>query len=165
MKIYLAARYGRRDQLRELRSFLQAMGHVVTSSWLDSEWKSVGSDAPSHAPPGEREKACNQNLVDLDNADCCISFTEDPASADGKRGGRHVEFGYALAKGKRVIVVGYTENVFHFHKSVEFFRNREELLQAFTVDLVISPNEARTKFGYEPWPHGGDDPMKGGDER
>jgi hypothetical protein len=46
-------------------------------------------------------------------ADAVIIFTEIP-NATPATGGRHVEFGLALAQGKRVIVVGPRENVFHY---------------------------------------------------
>jgi hypothetical protein len=40
---------------------------------------------------------------------------------DSGRGGRHVEFGAAVATGKRLIVVGHRENLFHHLPGVEFF--------------------------------------------
>jgi len=46
-------------------------------------------------------------------ADAVIVFTEIP-NAVLATGGSHVEFGLALAQGKRVIVVGPRENVFHY---------------------------------------------------
>jgi hypothetical protein len=46
-------------------------------------------------------------------ADAVIIFTEIPNTVLAT-GGRHVEFGLALAQGKRVIVVGPRENVFHY---------------------------------------------------
>jgi hypothetical protein len=38
-----------------------------------------------------------------------------------KGGGRHVEFGYGMAKGKRLVLIGERENVFHDHPSVEVY--------------------------------------------
>ena len=46
-------------------------------------------------------------------ADTVIIFTEIPNTILAT-GGRHVEFGLALAQGKRVIIVGPRENVFHY---------------------------------------------------
>ena len=46
-------------------------------------------------------------------ADGVIVFTGMPNSVLAT-GGSHVEFGLALAQGKRVIVVGPRENVFHY---------------------------------------------------
>lgn len=45
------------------------------------------------------------------------------AAGRASRGGRHVEFGMALALGKRVIVVGPRENVFHLLPEVEVHVN------------------------------------------
>lgn len=97
MRIYLASRYGRIEQLRIVRKRLCDLGHVATSRWLDTErarvsdWGSLIDCRAKHA------------LIDLDDvltADCVISFTEEPGSVNGKRGGRHVEFGVALQAGK-----------------------------------------------------------------
>jgi len=166
MKIYLAARYSRREQLCELRDQLKRMGHEVTSRWLQTEWVNR-PDQSSAAPPEYRAKYAQIDLEDVDAADVVVSFTDPPAGTcpkceglgdivwpaedggsprmrcpecQGKgytrsgRGGRHVEFGYAMAKGKRLIVVGYRENLFHEHPSVEFCLNQ--------MDLVITLGQA-----------------------
>src|SRR5260370_22529594 len=54
-----------------------------------------------------------QDCEDLMAADAVIIFTEIPNTILAT-GGRHVEFGLALAQGKRVIIVGPRENVFHY---------------------------------------------------
>ena len=46
------------------------------------------------------------------------------------RGGRHVEFGLALAAGKRLCIVGPRENIFHFLPRVEVFRSTDDLVGA-----------------------------------
>lgn len=129
MKIYLAARYSRIEELRNLREELQRMGHEVTSRWLDTDWERT-SNGSSVAPPEYREKHCLIDLEDVRAADCCISFTEEPNSPHGKKGGRHVEFGVALQDGKRLIVVGFRENIFHHHPKVEFFNSQWDMLRA-----------------------------------
>lgn len=53
-------------------------------------------------------------------ADLVVSFTE-AEDAPASRGGRHVSFGVALALGKRLVVVGHRENVFHTLPQVQFF--------------------------------------------
>lgn len=61
----------------------------------------------------------------------------------GGRGGRHVEFGYAMAKGKRLIVVGHRENLFHEHPAVEFFASMWDMVRAIgptpEVDRLTTP--------------------------
>ena len=86
MKIYFAARWERRDEIREL-----VRGLPTTSRWLSQE---VGASG---------------DLDDIRVADCLCLFTE---KGPFPRGGRMVEFGYALALGKRMIVIGPDENIF-----------------------------------------------------
>lgn len=126
----MAAGYGRRDQLRAFRDKLVALGHIVTSRWIDTEWVKSSDDCTSSAPPEERQKYVGIDLDDLDAAECCISFTEALGSGKGKRGGRHVEFGYALHAKKRLILVGNRENLFHFHLSVEVYSDEEACIAA-----------------------------------
>jgi len=53
------------------------------------------------------------DLEDIETADALLFFAEDPLVGI-PRGGRHVEFGYGLARGKYIDVVGPRENVFHY---------------------------------------------------
>jgi len=129
MKIYLASSYGRREQLKSVRDELLRMGHAVTGSWLDTSFE-LNCGGSSAACATEWEAVCVTDLQDLLAASCCISFTEEPDSANGKRGGRHVEFGVALQAGKRLIVVGPRENVFHHHPKVEVFESQWDMLRA-----------------------------------
>lgn len=127
MRIYLAARYSRRKELRGVREVLQAMGHVVTSRWLDTDWDRTPEGQSSAAPPEYRAKYAVIDLEDVESADAVVSFTEEPESGGG-RGGRHVEHGYAMALKKRIYVVGHRENLFHEHPSTRFHEDVSSLL-------------------------------------
>lgn len=118
MRFYLAARFGRKEQLLNVRKWLRLLGHEVTSRWLDTTWEDSDPNVSSVAPPEYREKYCLIDLEDVLAAECLISFTERPDDSAGKRGGRHVEFGVALQAGKPLIIVGERENIFHHHPSV-----------------------------------------------
>lgn len=131
MKIYLAARVGRQAELKSYRDTLERIGHKVTSTWLDEDL-TVEQDRTAEA----RLEVCLRDLIDLGNADCLISFTEDPNTSLGKRGGRHVEFGIALQAGKKLIVVGYRENVFHFHPKVEFYVDANVMLWDLIMPIM-----------------------------
>lgn len=133
MKIYLAARYSRREELCGYRAELEAMGHTVTSRWLngsyqiDEKGKPIGDHGEALVETGETTEAdrlrahfVTEDCEDVRSADCVISFTEPPRSALGNRGGRHVEFGMAVALGKLLIVVGHRENLFHYLPNVVF---------------------------------------------
>ena len=58
-------------------------------------------------------------------------FTEPPQSVYA-RGGRHVEFGVAVSSGKRLIVIGYRENVFHWLPQIEFYERWEDFIRKLT---------------------------------
>lgn len=65
-----------------------------------------------------RAKFAMDDWEDVTSAHLVINFTEPPRS-NASRGGRHVEFGIALSRGARVIVVGPRENLFHWLPWVE----------------------------------------------
>lgn len=111
MKIYIAGRFSRQLEFREVAKRLEDMGHEVTSRWL---FESV---SPNHTmgdiTPAYAAKAARLDLADIDEADAMLFYAEDPLVGT-PRGGRHVEFGYALARGKLIYVVGHAENIFHY---------------------------------------------------
>lgn len=92
MKIYLASNYSTHPAMRE------HAGHEVTSEWISGTHG--GDDRVSYA---------QIDLRDLDAAEAIIFFAEAPEGSR-TRGGK---FGYALAKGKRIFLVGKPVNVFH----------------------------------------------------
>ena len=120
MKIYLAARYSRRDELNGYRRALEARGHVVTSRWLSGTHQLGGDGLSVQAADAERERFASEDLADVMAAEVVISFTEEPRKTNG-RGGRHVEFGVAYASGKTCVVIGPRENVFHHLPGVAYF--------------------------------------------
>ena len=126
VKIYLAARYGRREELRVIARKLEDLGHIITSRWIWTEWE-ANCEGSAAAPPEDRERFAAIDMYDVKNADCVISFTEEPRS--NSRGGRHVEFGMALAWRKLNIVIGPHEHIFHHHETVKHFNTIEEALE------------------------------------
>lgn len=123
MKIYLASRYSRLVELCEYKSILEALYAVeVTSRWLLGNHQVDDAGLSQEAKAEERERFAVEDFEDLMAADCVMSFTETPRSTNS-RGGRHVEFGMALAAGKRCIVIGPRENVFHCLPNVEWYKD------------------------------------------
>ena len=126
--VYFAARFSRRDELNGYRAELEALGIVVTSRWLateprvrfeysDDDWRALG-------------------LIDQEDvlaADTLVSFTEPPGA--GGNGGRHVELGMALALGRRVILVGQREHIFHHLPEVEVVESWPEALRLLAQRL------------------------------
>jgi nucleoside 2-deoxyribosyltransferase len=109
--VYLAAQFARRDELRIHAAAIEAAGMTVTSRWLKQLTPLDGLAA--HHSDAENKAFADTDLADVARADGVLFFAEDPLIGI-PRGGRHVEFGYALALGKEIAVVGPRENVFHW---------------------------------------------------
>lgn len=144
-QVYLASRYSRREELCGYRSQLQALGYNVKARWLDGQHQISdggqpigeegeklveGDDGSTNIRSAElRAQFAREDYEDVSGASLVISFTEPPRS-NASRGGRHVEFGIALASGARVVAVGYRENIFHWLPAVEFYPTWDEALKA-----------------------------------
>lgn len=138
MKIYLASRYSRREELCKYREELRAQGHTVEARWLDGKHQldnagtPIGDHGEKLVEEGNdsknaalRAKFAQDDWDDVMSAEVQINFTEPPRST-ANRGGRHVEYGIALARGIRVIIVGHRENIFHWLPAVEFVETWEQ---------------------------------------
>lgn len=117
-RVYLAARYSRHPEMREKADDLRAMGYVVEVAWILGDHEMLEGEVNYG---GKAEGFAGDDVRDLVAADIVISFTEHPGAKSRGRGGRHVEFGMAAALGKRLVVVGPRENVFHWLPGVEQF--------------------------------------------
>jgi len=124
VRIYLAARFDRSGEMLNVAGALSGAGHFITSRWIHGR-----QNAPDLVSAVE-------DIEDLSEADCLVSFTERPTEGVSwaARGGRHVEFGVALAMGKRLCVVGPRENIFHHLPRVEVFRSLAELIDALASE-------------------------------
>lgn len=133
MRIYLAGRYGRRKELAEYAERLHRLGHQVTSRWLYGAHEMI-DERPA---PEEARRFAEEDLVDLQNANLLIAFTEAPGPVAGRgRGGRHVELGYALASGLPVYVVGHRENVFCHLPEIRQFDHFETLYERLRAEAT-----------------------------
>ena len=111
MVFYLASQYARRDELRVYAQLLTDAGHTVTSRWLlDTNSLTV---CVKDLAEDDLSFMAVRDIEDIDKAEALVAFSEAPEVAT-KRGARHVEFGYAIAKKMSIFVVGPRENVFHF---------------------------------------------------
>lgn len=116
--VYLAARYGRRAELAAVAHALRVIGFDVVSRWVFGAHEST-----------EDVTSALEDIQDLERAEIVVSFTEGERAPGRARGGRHVEFGFGLARGKRLIVVGPRENVFHHLPGVEAVGSASQLLR------------------------------------
>jgi hypothetical protein len=119
-RVYLAARFERRYELRDVAHELSRLGATVVSSWLHVPEPLASEDL--NAPPERVAELAAADLRDVSSATIVIAFTEKPHSKQG-RGGRHVELGVALAMGQRVVIVGPREHIFHCLPQVEQYDN------------------------------------------
>lgn len=127
MNIYIAARFSRRPEANELANRLQKLGHRITSRWVKPECGHVlPTGLSQQASNSERERFAQEDISDVLNCDAMVSLMEQPRS-DG-RGGRHVEFGMALALDKKLIIIGPRETVFHHLPEVLQFNSVENFL-------------------------------------
>lgn len=145
--VYLSAPYSRMHELRLYRVELQELGLSVTARWLDGD--PDDADDPALMTEDEMEDAARQDLEDLRQAHILIAFSEAGAAPTPatSRGGRHVEFGYAIAakalskRGqygwpqREIWMVGPPENVFgvlvdqrfaHWGELLAYVRGRSE---------------------------------------
>jgi hypothetical protein len=141
MRVYLAARYSRHPEMQQYAADLEAIGVEVTSRWINGSHQimlngeALGPEREAlfetahESMEAQRREFALHDWWDVMEADVVVSFTEQPRTAGNSRGGRHVEFGAALAAGKRCIVVGWRENVFHCLPEVEFFKTWTEAMQ------------------------------------
>ena len=141
MNIYLAAPYAARDDLRAgVVPALRKAGHEITSNWVFAEHK-IHRGVLDAAPEQTDDYTTRQvqlDLGDIDRSQIVLLFTSGFVmqhygllKAQTVSGGRHIETGYALALGKRIIILGQPENIFHRQlEQVDLFNAVLPLLDA-----------------------------------
>jgi hypothetical protein len=108
MKIYLAAQRGTQQEMLFISDVLTSIGHVVTSSWIESSIPWISPEQMWKTPAFCSEFA-RVDFQDLERADMVAIFT---CYGPSTTGGRHVELGMSLALRKRIAIVGPVENIF-----------------------------------------------------
>lgn len=111
VKIYLAARYSRHPELRGYAADVRALGHEVTSRWIEGNHQMDDAGLSTEAARSERERFAREDYEDVCAADLLIAFTAAPRTSTG-RGGVMVELGIAIGREMRTWIVGPDENVF-----------------------------------------------------
>lgn len=108
MRIYLASRWSRRNELRTYAGALRSLGHQVTARWL---YEHERTDDPKLL----KEYALH-DMADITHSDTFVYFA--PA---GQHGGSRVELGFALALRKRVFLIGEPDGQFSYLDEVMSF--------------------------------------------
>jgi hypothetical protein len=106
---YHAGRFRDRFRLQGVRADLPRIGIQTTSRWLDLKEENEADAA----------ECAKIDIQDIECADMLISFPWPARAQPPSRGGHSYEEGFAVASGKRVILI---ENRVHvFHHLMEFF--------------------------------------------
>ena len=125
MRAYLAAAYGRKQEIQAAAAYLELKGMEIISDW-HQELYAPGIDMRTLTGAIIRGLA-EKDLEQLADCDTMVFFAE-PQTQQPPRGGRHVEFGIALALGKRIVVVGERENIFHHLPGITTVDSIEQVL-------------------------------------
>jgi nucleoside 2-deoxyribosyltransferase len=126
MLIYLACSYSNHPLMREYREVLKQNGHEVTSRWINGKHEVLEGQSMDI-----NVRFAEVDWDDLMRADVMIFVV--PESSKRGRGGRHVEFGIALAKDIPIFVIGWRENVFHWLPQVTHVDSLEDAICRITL--------------------------------
>lgn len=126
MKLYLAAAFQRQLEMNEYRQRLIAADHEVTSRWNEPEQRHRGLATMDGAIHDDVIRWASDDFNDLQAAEAVVNFTGSGPTATG---GRHVEFGMALAFEKHIYLVGPRENVFHYLLAANHFDDAEDFMR------------------------------------
>ena len=124
IRIYLASRYSRREEMEDYARQLQKLGYAIGSAWVFGNNDILGN-------PAEAKRFATKDRADILSSDLVLNFAE-PKEVDYPRGSRHWEGGMAYERGKVCYVVGRygidLECIFHNLDGVVIFENWEEVL-------------------------------------
>ena len=133
MRIYLAARYSRLDEMEEVADRLRKMGHMITSRWHRGDHKLEDYLVGTAEGIEKQLTFAMDDIQDLNDAECVINFAEPLRSPT--RGGRLVEQGMAIASWKWNIKVGGHETVFDALPVVSHVANVDELYSLLEEEM------------------------------
>lgn len=112
MRIYVAAPWPLRHLAETLAYLLEQQYHTITRKWWDEETNSQNRGDDAYL-----------DRLGVENCDVLISV-----SGAGSQGGKHTEFGIALALNKCIFVFGDQEQIFHYSHTISHVTNIKELL-------------------------------------
>ncbi len=141
---YIAAPYAKWPEAENLATQLRVTGATVVSTWH--------KEAATSTVPQVRSVMLTENpdlgveparrcLEDLARADTLILFANHVPGAAG----RLIEFGWALAHGLRLIVIGHRESIFQSLPEVQLFATAEEFIHRLTDKGDMTEDERITE--------------------
>lgn len=137
LRVYLAAPYRQKEQIRNYAIELQSLGIIVTSRWLDEPDKPT-VQLKEQDPSILREYAAH-DVDDVATADVMVLWT-DPTKTIVRQG-RTLESGIALALNIPILVMGLEyENIFHYLPEFQHFETwlqvRNELYSRYAHSMA-----------------------------
>lgn len=135
MKIFLASVFAERGAMRVWRELIENQGHKVTSHWIDSPFKS-----DDDATPIELSIAAEQNVHDIEDCDYFVLDSRLFVQNIYGHGGRHIDFGIALALKKKICLIGTPESPYHLLPPI----THHETIISFLKELREENNPAPT---------------------
>lgn len=115
---YLASAFKRKAEMAECRAIMQAAGYNVVARWIDEE-----AESDDAAPTDDYRMECA--LTDLQDVAACDVFV---CFIGGVGAGHHTELGLALAGGKRIVLIGQKNNIFHYLPLLEYYTDFADFL-------------------------------------
>ena len=114
--LYLAAPFTAKAEARAARHYLNSHGFLVRARWMDSH--------NAEFPACGAKVAAEEAWADLCDIDVCDGFVMLNLYIGV---GKSIEMGFALAKGKRIWVVGEANHIFYFLPGVQVVRDVSEV--------------------------------------
>lgn len=155
VKVYLAARFSRKQELAEVADRLRTIDLDNIATWVTGAHDYTGVP-DEHIPVQAQAEFAAEDLAEIHRADMVIVFTDEPGQG-GSRGGKHFEAGFALALQKPMVIIGPLENVFFSYLATREHRARHyDDLDTFIDDWRAYAGFRRShwhKFErFMPWP-------------
>ncbi len=114
--MYVAAPFGERLAGIHARRVLEEKGFDVTARWLDTHLQEDG------LTPEQQHLEAMEDLLDIHRSEGFVLLNSYPCSY-----GRNIELGFALARGKRIWLVGERTSIFHYHHNVTVVKRVEDI--------------------------------------
>lgn len=124
MKVYLAARWNRGQELREFAREIERRGIELVSHWVFLE--SHAGDGFSGVGDLTRTQLALDTVRNIEQAHIVVQFTEE--GEQGPTCTRYMEAGVALGLHKTLVIVGEPTNILQFHPCVVRLQDQQELL-------------------------------------
>ena len=131
-RVYLAAAWMRKNEMRETAFALRNWGFEVTSTWHDSHQENaIVSDEAM-------QKEAIRDYYEIQNSDILIRFADDLTNVNDLHtarklltAGRMVEMGIALTAGVGVAVIGPHQCVFDYLPFVDVYPSLEAFINDY----------------------------------